>query len=162
MGSWIHHSVLVGSAGQHGAHGCRACFQVFALFAVAVWPRCSDVSKIVHSTIQCSSDSRDLVFRYRGTKELKLPSLTAGIGISAGQAGKVYLVGTLQAYSIDPRTQVTETGCGAALVSKVARTFLSRRRMQFSVADAEYDDSDGHRPEVDRWFHPYGGLLRGS
>ena len=73
-------------------------FKSFALFAVAVWLRCSDASKVVWSTIQFSPDSRDLVFRYNGTKELKLPILSAGIGISAGQVAKVCPVRNLRGY----------------------------------------------------------------
>ena len=76
----------------------QLAFKSFALFAIAVWPRCSDASKAVRSTIQFAPDGRDLVFRYKGTKELKLPILSAGIGIPAGQVAKVCTVRTLRAY----------------------------------------------------------------
>ena len=73
-------------------------FKSFALFAVAVWPRCSDAAKVVQSTIQFSPDGRDLVFRHKGMKELKLPILSAVIGIPAGQVAKVCTVRILRAY----------------------------------------------------------------
>ena len=59
----------------------ECAFNSFAFFAVAVWPRCSDAAKVVRSTIQFSPDGRDLLFRYKGTKELKLPILSAGITV---------------------------------------------------------------------------------
>ena len=64
----------------------KLAFNSFALFAIAVWPRWSDAAKVVRSTIQFSADSRDLVFRYKGTKELKLPILSAGI-VTGGTGG---------------------------------------------------------------------------
>ena len=52
---------------------------------------------------QFSPDSPDLVFRYKGTKELKLPILSAGIGIPAGQVAKVCTVCTVRAYLDHPK-----------------------------------------------------------
>ena len=73
-------------------------FKSFALFAIAVWPRCSDASRVVRSSFQFSPDRKDLCFRYQGTKELKLPILSAGIGIAAGQFTKVCPVRCMDAY----------------------------------------------------------------
>ena len=73
-------------------------FKSFALFAIAVWPRCSDAARVVRSSIKFAPDDGDLVFRYFGTKELKLPILSAGIGIPAGQVSRVCPVRTLKAY----------------------------------------------------------------
>ena len=70
----------------------------FALFAISVWPRCSDAARVVRSTIQFSPDNGDLVFRYKGTKELAVPALTSGIGIPCGQYAKVCTVRTLRDY----------------------------------------------------------------
>ena len=78
--------------------GSELAFKSLAVFAVAVWPRCSDASKVVRSTIQFASDAQELVFRCLGTKELKLPILSAGIGISAGWVVKVCPSRTLWAY----------------------------------------------------------------
>ena len=73
-------------------------FKSFVFYAIAVWPRCSDATKAVCPSIQFAPDGLDLVFRYKGTKELKLPILSAGIGIAAGQVTKVCQVRTLRAY----------------------------------------------------------------
>ena len=73
-------------------------FKSFALFAIAVWPRCSDAARVVRSSVKFAPDGGDLVFRYTGTTELKVPILSAGIGIPAGQVSRVCPVRTLKAY----------------------------------------------------------------
>ena len=73
-------------------------FKSFALFAIAVWPRCSDAARVVRSSVKFAPDGGDLVFRHKGTKELKVPILSAGIGIPAGQVSRVCPVRTLKAY----------------------------------------------------------------
>ena len=54
--------------------------------------------RVVRSSVKFAPDGGDLVFRYKGTKELKVPILSAGIGIPAGQVSRVCPVRTLKAY----------------------------------------------------------------
>ena len=86
-------------------------FKSFALFAIAVCPRCSDAARVVRSSVKFAPDGGDLIFRYFGTKELKVPILSAGIDIPAGQVSRVYAVRTLKAYlNAASNVKITEYG----------------------------------------------------
>ena len=50
-------------------------YKSWSLFHVACWPRCSDGARLVRSSIRVD-DAGWLYFRYKGTKELKLPVLS--------------------------------------------------------------------------------------
>ena len=57
----------------------------WSLFAVACWPRCSDGARLVRSSIKFSENG-EMHFRYKGTKNLKVPILGPQLGIPAEQA----------------------------------------------------------------------------
>ena len=73
----------------------------WSLFAVACWPRCSDGARLVRSSIKFSGNG-EVHFRYKGTKNLKVPILGPQLGIPADQADpKVCVARCMKAY-LDP------------------------------------------------------------
>ena len=69
----------------------------WSLFAVACWPRCSDGARVPRDTI-VFTPTGEVLWRYQGTKSLRLPVLGPQLGIAAAVVQKVCVVHTLKAY----------------------------------------------------------------
>ena len=70
----------------------------WSLFALACWPRCSDGARLVRSSIKFTENG-EMHFRYKGTKNLKVPILGPQLGIPASQADpKVCVARCMKAY----------------------------------------------------------------
>ena len=69
----------------------------WSLFAVACWPRCSDGARIPRDTVIFST-SGEVLWRYEGTKSLRLPVLGPQLGIAASVVERVCVARTLKKY----------------------------------------------------------------
>ena len=70
----------------------------WSLFALACWPRCSDGARLVRRSVKFTENG-EMHFRYKGTKNLKVPILGPQLGIPASQADpKVCVARCMKAY----------------------------------------------------------------
>ena len=70
----------------------------WSLFAVACWPRCSGDAWLVRSSIKFSATA-EMLFCYKGTKNLRVPILGPQLGIPADQVDpKVCVARCMKAY----------------------------------------------------------------
>ena len=70
----------------------------WSLWGVATWPRPSDGSKLVRSTLRRDPRSGKLVFQYFGTTELKLPVFSVPLAIPMDVQKKICSVAAVEAY----------------------------------------------------------------